>query len=143
MALFFYQISVKEENYDESFYKMPSSLCNNCAQQITAIEEFRNTCIQNDRTLREYITKLNSSEPPELKDDDEESYYLSEEEVEENCSVMLENVEILEEPITNHTAKHKKNRKDYNIACDICGKMYSKGDMKFHLNTHEGEFNFR
>lgn len=34
----------------------------------------------------------------------------------------------------------KKNRKDYNIACEICGKTYTKGEMKYHLNSHYGNF---
>lgn len=35
-------------------------------------------------------------------------------------------------------SKKKKNRKCYSIPCEICGKLYTKGDMEFHLNAHNG-----
>ena len=43
-----------------------------------------------------------------------------------------------EDSNANRCKGQKKNRKDYNIACEICGKTYTKGDMKFHLNSHYG-----
>jgi hypothetical protein len=32
----------------------------------------------------------------------------------------------------------RKDKTSGQIACEICGKMYSKGDIKFHLNSHAG-----
>lgn len=34
--------------------------------------------------------------------------------------------------------RQKKDRKSYSIPCEVCGKLYTKGDMKFHLNLHNG-----
>lgn len=36
---------------------------------------------------------------------------------------------------------HAKASKKLLIACHICGKLFTKYNLKFHMNTHDGKWN--
>lgn len=137
-------LQFSKETYEHPQINLMPKLCINCCQQIKAFDKFRKHCIESDNYLREVIAELLLNVTDNLNDITDET-----EEIE-----ALPFDQVMQEPSHCHIDVHiqndddriarqkgqKKCRKDYNIACEICGKTYTKGDMKFHLNSHYGKF---
>lgn len=155
-----------KEIYDDPHIILLPQICLNCFDQIKAIDQFRENCIRSDGHLRGLIAEIqliamNTTDEQHHEQHHEEIEYLhSDKEIKDDADNILfeeedEELELnltdVEQEMDNQIKREihinkkqkkgrKKCRKDYNIACEICGKTYTKGDMKFHLNAHYGNF---
>lgn len=153
-----------KEVYDDPHIILLPQICGNCFDQIKAIDQFRENCHQADGHLRGLIAEIqlmamNTSELSSEQNHEEIEYSHSDKEIKDDPDHILSGDELeldvaTDEPEMDNQLKReihvsrtqkkgrKKSRKDYNIACEICGKTYTKGDMKFHLNAHNGNLGF-
>lgn len=160
-------LQLAKEIYQSPALILMPQICTTCYGQIMAMDKFRNKCLSSDKQLRSLINDLRIKECFHSKTPIENYEYVESIQSLDECYENFQ-IEILgesfnladvndepedqtrqevQELATDDQAgksemkkqnKNKKNRTCYSTPCEICGKLYMKGDMKFHLNSHNG-----
>lgn len=99
---------------------LPQHICNSCKTTIETLNKFKTTCLASESILRQQDTVKIVVLIEEATEQDESS----DTQEQQNIS-------------TRKCSKIKKKRqKDDLHSCYICGKLYNRSNMKYHLNQH-------
>lgn len=131
-------------------------ICAICYERAKAFVIFCETCLRSDHKIQSLLLEL---EMNDTKDEDMQSREATQEvilnyppeelafktivedapdETDTEYNELAIEIVVTDNTDTPSSQKLKKGKKSYSIPCEICGKLYTKGDMKYHLNLHNG-----